>query len=97
MNRTAQKDTAMKYSHINIVAQNWRKLADFYIGVFGCKELFPHRDLHGAWIEQGTRVEGAHMQGAHLLLPGHGEDGPTLDDRPGSQRLNFFSLHFTPY
>jgi len=69
----------MKYAHTNIVAQDWRKLADFYITVFACEELFPPRDLKGAWIEEGTGVAGARIQGAHLRLPGHGESGPTLE------------------
>jgi catechol 2,3-dioxygenase-like lactoylglutathione lyase family enzyme len=84
----------MKYAHTNIVAQDWRKLADFYITVFACEELFPRRDLKGAWIEEGTGVAGARIQGAHLRLPGHRESGPTLEifqynrSLPASRSIN---------
>jgi catechol 2,3-dioxygenase-like lactoylglutathione lyase family enzyme len=69
----------MKYAHTSIVARDWRMLADFYIEVFGCDELLPRRDLQGAWIEEGTGVVGARIQGVHLLLPGHSQGGPTLE------------------
>ena len=69
----------MKYVHTNIIAKDWRKLADFYIKVFGCKEVYEKRDLQGKWIEEGTGVDGVHIEGMHLILPGHGDNGPTLE------------------
>ncbi len=69
----------MKYLHTNIIAKDWRKLADFYINVFSCKEVSPKRDLKGEWIEKGTGVAGACVEGIHLRLPGHGDNGPTLE------------------
>ncbi len=69
----------MRYVHTNIVAQDWRSLADFYIQVFGCTPVPPERDLSGEWLERATGIEGAHIRGIHLRLPGHGEDGPTLE------------------
>lgn len=69
----------MKYIHTNIIAKDWRKLADFYIKVFGCKEVYTKRDLKGKWIEEGTGVNDVHVEGIHLRLPGHGDDGPTLE------------------
>jgi predicted enzyme related to lactoylglutathione lyase len=68
-----------KYTHTNIVAQDWRKLADFYRRVFGCTPIGPERNLAGRWLEEGTGIAGAEIQGVHLLLPGHGEDGPTVE------------------
>ena len=35
----------MKFVHTNIITDNWRKLADFYIKVFDCKPVLPERDL----------------------------------------------------
>ena len=69
-----------RYAHTNIVARDWRALADFYIGVFGCELVGPERDHYGPWIEDVTGVAGAHVKGAHLRLPGF-EDGhgPTLE------------------
>ena len=31
----------MRYIHTNIVAKDWRRLADFYIQVFGCTPVPP--------------------------------------------------------
>ena len=30
-------------------------------------------------LERGTGIPGAHLRGAHLRLPGHGAEGPTLE------------------
>jgi predicted enzyme related to lactoylglutathione lyase len=69
----------MRYVHTNIVAQDWRSLTDFYIQVFGCTPVPPERDLSGEWLERATGIEGARIRGIHLRLPGHGENGPTLE------------------
>jgi predicted enzyme related to lactoylglutathione lyase len=68
-----------RYVHTNLIARDWRKLARFYEGVFGCTPVPPERDLAGQWLEDGTGVPGAHIHGVHLRLPGHGADGPTLE------------------
>lgn len=68
-----------KFVHTNIVAKDWRRLADFYVNVFGCEILQPERDFSGADIEAGTSVPGVRLRGAHLRLPGYAEDGPTLE------------------
>ena len=69
----------MRYVHTNIVAEDWRRLADFYTQVFGCTSVPPERDLSGEWLDRATGLEGAHIRGVHLRFPGHGEDGPTLE------------------
>ena len=68
-----------RFVHVNIVAQDWTQLADFYEQVFDCREVPPQRDLKGRWLEEGTGVSGAEIHGVHLRLPGYGEDGPTLE------------------
>jgi catechol 2,3-dioxygenase-like lactoylglutathione lyase family enzyme len=68
-----------KYVHTNLIARNWRKLADFYIQVFGCRPVPPERDFQGPALESGTGIPGAHLTGLHLRLPGFGETGPTLE------------------
>ena len=68
-----------KYKHTNIIARDWRVLAQFYQDVFDCIFVPPERDLSGIWLEKGTGVTGASIQGAHLLLPGYGKNGPTLE------------------
>jgi len=69
----------VKYKHTNIVARDWRALAKFYQDVFGCVIVPPERDLSGDWLDKGTGVRNARFTGAHLRLPGHGHDGPTLE------------------
>lgn len=69
----------MKFAHTNIVSLNWKKLADFYIKTFNCKIIPPIRNQSGNWLEKGTGLKNAKLEGAHLLLPGYGESGPTLE------------------
>jgi len=68
-----------KYRHTNIVARDWRKLAEFYEQVFGCEPVPPERNAVGQWVERLTGVPGAEVHGVHLRLPGCGEYGPTLE------------------
>jgi predicted enzyme related to lactoylglutathione lyase len=76
-----------KYRHTNIIARDWRALAAFYKDVFDCVPLGPERDISGTWLDKGTGVAGAHLKGAHLRLPGCGEDGPTLEIYQYSENL----------
>jgi Lactoylglutathione lyase and related lyases len=68
----------MKFAHTNIIARDWRKLAQFYTDVFACQPTYPERDLHGEWIEKATSIDQVRIKGIHLLLPGY-IDGPTLE------------------
>ncbi|MCG8572342.1 MAG: VOC family protein [Spirochaetes bacterium] len=70
---------ATQYVHTNIISNNWQSLAEFYIHVFDCKLLPPERNLSGQWLADGTGVKNASLRGAHLLLPGFDEAGPTLE------------------
>ena len=38
----------MRYVHTNIVTEDWRRHADFYVKVFGCTPFPPERDLSGS-------------------------------------------------
>jgi len=69
----------MKYVHTNIVSTDWKSLVNFYINTFECKIVPPIRNQSGAWLEKGTGVSKAQLEGAHLLLPGYDEMGPTLE------------------
>ena len=68
-----------KYKHTNIVAQDWRKIAEFYERVLGCERVPPERTSSGEWVERLTGVPAAAVRGIHLRLPGNGDDGPTLE------------------
>lgn len=69
----------MRFVHTNIAAKNWKSLSEFYIKVFNCKIKPPERKLSGGWLDQATGLQAAILEGVHLLLPGHGENGPTLE------------------
>jgi predicted enzyme related to lactoylglutathione lyase len=90
---------------VNIIAADWRRLADFYASVFGCVIVPPERDYAGADLERGTGVPDAALRGAHLRLPGLGPDGPTLEiyqyarseprpPRPAANRLGLGHIAF---
>ena len=72
-------DIGAKYTHTNLIAEDWRRLANFYQHVFGCVPIPPERDFQGEKLEAGTGIPGAHLRGAHLQLPGFGDNGPTLE------------------
>ena len=93
-----------RFGHVNLIARDWRALAAFYTDVFGCTFVPPERDISGSVLERGTGISGAALTGAHLRLPGLGDDGPTLEiyqfatmpdeapstpDRPGFRHIAF--------
>ncbi|MFC2035858.1 VOC family protein [Chloroflexota bacterium] len=93
-----------RFVHTNVIAQDWNKLTQFYQQVFGCIPVSPSRYMAGQWIEDATGVPSAEIRGIHLRLPGHGDNGPTLEilqysnqetpmkpaaNRPGFQHIAF--------
>ena len=72
-------DIGAKYTHTNLIAEDWRTLANFYQHVFGCVPIPPERDFQGEKLEAGTGIPGARLRGAHLQLPGYNDNGPTLE------------------
>lgn len=86
-----KQEQRIVYRHTNLIAQDWKRLADFYITVFGCKPVPPERNLSGEWLDLATGIDHAHIRGMHLLMPGFEAGGPTLeifsydDNLPGSQ------------
>ena len=71
--------SGVKYGHTNLIAKDWKTLARFYEQLFGCVPVPPERNYKGNDLERGTGVAGAEVRGAHLRLPGHGDNGPTLE------------------
>lgn len=69
----------IQFAHTNIITDDWKKLADFYIKVFDCKPLYPERDLSGEAIDKATAINHAHFTGIHLALPGYDGKLPTLE------------------
>jgi catechol 2,3-dioxygenase-like lactoylglutathione lyase family enzyme len=62
-----------------LIADDWRALAKFYIEVFDCVPVSSERDHHGPHIDALTSIPGTRIYGQHLRLPGHGENGPTIE------------------
>jgi catechol 2,3-dioxygenase-like lactoylglutathione lyase family enzyme len=68
-----------RFGHLNVVAEDWRRLATFYTDVFGCELVPPERDYAGDDLSRGTGLSGAALRGVHLRLPGGGPNGPTVE------------------
>ena len=68
-----------RFVHVNLIARDWRRLAEFYAAVFGCVPVPPERDLAGHWLDQATGIPHARIRGIHLRLPGFEAEGPTLE------------------
>ena len=68
-----------RYVHTNIIAKDVKRLCDFYKTVFHCQSINQTRDLRGGWLDRLTGIAGAHIIGEHLVLPGYGNDHPTLE------------------
>jgi catechol 2,3-dioxygenase-like lactoylglutathione lyase family enzyme len=68
-----------RFGHVNLIARDWRALAEFYQRVFGCLPVPPERDLRGAELSAGTGIPNAALRGIHLRLPGGGPMAPTLE------------------
>jgi predicted enzyme related to lactoylglutathione lyase len=95
---------SIRYAHTNLIADDWRRLVDFYVEVFDCVPISSERDHHGPLTDRLTGMPGARIMGRHLRLPGHGDSGPTIEifsyeknapaaptqlHRPGFQHLAF--------
>jgi catechol 2,3-dioxygenase-like lactoylglutathione lyase family enzyme len=68
-----------RFGHVNVTTDDWRRLATFYTDVFGCELVPPERDIRSADLDAATGLRDAHLTGAHLRLPGHGDTGPTIE------------------
>ena len=68
-----------RFGHVNVTSRDWRRLATFYTDVFGCEFVPPERDIRSADLDAATGLQDAHLTGAHLRLPGHGDNGPTIE------------------
>ena len=68
-----------EFAHTNIITDDWKKLAEFYVNVFGCTPLYPERNLSGNEINMATGIDNAHFTGIHLALPGYNDKAPTLE------------------
>lgn len=70
---------SIRYVHTCLIARDWKKIAQFYIDVFGCEVAGNERDLKGEWIDRITKIKNVHIKGVHLKLPGYKTGAPTLE------------------
>ena len=69
----------IRYAHTNIVAKDWKCLAEFYKTVFGCSFVPPERYYKGKSLDSAVNLKNARLEGIHLRLPGYKKGGPTLE------------------
>ena len=70
---------ATRCGHVNIIAKDWRRLCGFYEQVFDCGPWSTERDHYGPKVDALTAIPNIRVQGRHLRVPGHGENGPTIE------------------
>jgi glyoxylase I family protein len=68
-----------RYAHTNLIARDAKKLIAFYQQALHCRSIGETRALQGAWLDGLTSLQNVRITGEHLLLPGWGEDHPTLE------------------
>ena len=72
----------MKYCHVCIACKDWQLISKFYQDVFGCIPLDPIRNMKGSWpgkLIAAPVEEEAEIIGEHIMVPGYGDEGPTLE------------------
>ena len=76
-----------RYAHTNIIAADWKRLADFYVEVSDCEPVSTERDHSGPQCDALVGMQNVHVRGRHLRVPGHGENGPTIEIFTYDQQL----------
>lgn len=69
----------IKFIHVNIITEDWRKLCDFYNNVFESCDFGKMKDHSGSYKEKVISIPGVHVVGQHVLLKGFYESYPTLE------------------
>src|SRR3972149_415153 len=68
----------MKYLHTNIVSKDAKKLANFYINVFECKQR-SEGHMSGEWLDKAINLTNADISSIELTLPGYFERYPYIE------------------
>ena len=84
----SQEKSKIRYAHVNIIARDWKKLMDFYVDVFDCEPVSTERNHHGEQTDALTGLNDVRIRGQHLRVPGHGENGPTIEIFTCSEQLD---------
>jgi len=73
------KPSTIKFIHVNIITEDWRDLCDYYNNVVASTDTGKIKDHEGTFKEQVIGVDGVHVIGKHILLPGFYKSYPTLE------------------
>ena len=68
----------IRYSHTNLIAKHWKQLSEFYVKTFGCN-VANTTHLSGEYLEKGTGIDHAELEGVNLFLPGYETQPPILE------------------
>ena len=68
--------SGIRYAHTNVMANDWKKLQDFYVEVFGCEPISSERDHKGPTFEALTGLHGGSF--ASYDLPGVAANARTV-------------------
>lgn len=72
-----------KLLHVNINANDWKKVCAFYEEVFGCVQVPPEKKISGDYAADLTGMEGADIEGMTLAFP----------DDPNGTQLEIFQYN----
>lgn len=92
--RISNRSNTIRYTHTNLIANDWKALSRFYQAVFNCKPVKPERNLSGVWLEKLTGIADVKIVGEHLEMPGYDQSPPTLEifsystDNPADKQIN---------
>ncbi|QDU32388.1 Glyoxalase-like domain protein [Poriferisphaera corsica] len=59
-----------RFSHVTLIATDWRKLSQFYVDALGCEITYPEINLAGPWLDSATGIKNTRIRGVNLKLPG---------------------------
>ena len=57
-----------------------------HVNIIGYVPLLPERDLSGKWLDRAAGMDGVHIYGIHLKLPGYGNDASGGRDTSGTEK-----------
>jgi len=69
----------LKFIHVNMITEDYRKLLDSYNASFGSTDTGKIKDHSGTFKENVIGVKGVHVLGKHVLLPGFFKSYPTFE------------------
>ena len=72
-------ESGLKFIHVNMIAEDWRKLCDWYESLTASVDFGKRKDHSGSYKSSVIGIEGVHVVGQHILLKGFALDCPTFE------------------